>query len=253
MRYHIDTIPVWDALKQGGLCPLCRLKEGTERLLVSRALGGSVMSPDIREQVNRLGFCAAHHRMLYDEKQGNRLGHALMTLSHLQALRPRAAQAVREAKAGRAGNGGGFFSRRKSAQDGETPASGLASLQSGCSLCEGLEAQEEGQLASLVHLWKTDESFRAAFAASRGLCVPHTAAVFRAAPQSLSGERLDSLLDTAGRLLEDSLRGIEEDLDRFTRKFDYRNADMPWNGAKDALERAMNTLRGRVTDSGPQP
>ena len=30
MRYHIDTIPVWDAIKLDGECFLCALKRKTE-------------------------------------------------------------------------------------------------------------------------------------------------------------------------------------------------------------------------------
>ena len=45
MRYHIDTIPVWDAVKTGGECPLCILRRQAERTDVDRFLGGSVMEP----------------------------------------------------------------------------------------------------------------------------------------------------------------------------------------------------------------
>ena len=37
---------------------------------------------------------------------------------------------------------------------------------------------------------------------------------------------------------------ISADIDRFVLKFDYRNADMPWENAKDAPERAIFKLRG---------
>ena len=43
MRYHIDTIPVWDALKQQGECPLCALRRSIEAADVDRFLGGSVI------------------------------------------------------------------------------------------------------------------------------------------------------------------------------------------------------------------
>ena len=46
MRYHIDTIPVWDAMKLNGECPLCALRRKVEMEDVDRFLGGSVMEPD---------------------------------------------------------------------------------------------------------------------------------------------------------------------------------------------------------------
>ena len=82
MRYHIDTIPVWDALKQQGECPLCALRRSIEAADVDRFLGGSVMEPDTRVRVNEKGFCQRHHVLLY--AQQNRLGHALMTHTHLK-------------------------------------------------------------------------------------------------------------------------------------------------------------------------
>ena len=81
MRYHIDTIPVWDALKLDGECLLCALERKTELGEAERYLGASVMEPDTRVQVNDKGFCRRHHAMLFG--MSNRLGHALMLESHL--------------------------------------------------------------------------------------------------------------------------------------------------------------------------
>ena len=51
MRYHIDTIPVWDAMKLDGECLLCALERKTELGEAERYLGASVMEPDTRVQV----------------------------------------------------------------------------------------------------------------------------------------------------------------------------------------------------------
>ena len=59
MRYHIDTIPVWDALKQQGECPLCALRRSIEAADVDRFLGGSVMEPDTRVRVNEKGWISS--------------------------------------------------------------------------------------------------------------------------------------------------------------------------------------------------
>ena len=87
MRYHIDTIPVWDAMKLEGECPLCALRRKLELGEVERYLGASVMEPDTRIQVNEKGFCARHHAMLF--AASNRLGHALMLHTHLKETEKR--------------------------------------------------------------------------------------------------------------------------------------------------------------------
>ena len=51
MRYQLDTIPVWDAYKAGGECPLCALRAQNEEMYVDSFLGASVMEPDTRVEV----------------------------------------------------------------------------------------------------------------------------------------------------------------------------------------------------------
>ena len=46
MRYHIDTIPVWDAFRQDSECPLCDLYKKSEAEYIDSFLGASVISED---------------------------------------------------------------------------------------------------------------------------------------------------------------------------------------------------------------
>ena len=48
MIYHLDTIPVWEAMEKETPCPFCSLYERMEQQEVERSLGGSVMEPDTR-------------------------------------------------------------------------------------------------------------------------------------------------------------------------------------------------------------
>ena len=52
MQYHLDTIPVWEAMEQNTACPLCALYRRVEASEIERSLGGSVMEPDARIRVN---------------------------------------------------------------------------------------------------------------------------------------------------------------------------------------------------------
>ena len=42
----------------------------------------------------------------------------------------------------------------------------------------------------------------------------------------------------------ENLKRVEKELEWFTLKFDYRNADKPWGNSQDAPERAINKLQG---------
>ena len=69
MRYHIDTIPVWDAMKLDGECLLCALERKTELGEAERYLGASVMEPDVRVKVNDR---TSRDAVLHEESAGTR-------------------------------------------------------------------------------------------------------------------------------------------------------------------------------------
>lgn len=68
MSYHLETIPLWEAMEADSFCPLCSLNEKCEQNEVERSLGGSVMEPDTRIRVNQHGICAHHHQLLFEMK-----------------------------------------------------------------------------------------------------------------------------------------------------------------------------------------
>ena len=127
MRYHLDTIPVWDAFKQDEYCPFCSLFRKREVIHVDRTLGGAVMEPDTRIRVNEQGFCPEHHRQLYALQ--NRLGHALIMESHLKVLTEKAEKILASG-----GSKGGFF--RKDDKPGASQQ--LRQLTSSCIICDSI-------------------------------------------------------------------------------------------------------------------
>ena len=248
VRYHIDTIPVWDALHAGGECPMCLLRRKTEHMLADRYLGASVMEPDTRLRVNDKGFCPAHHRMLYDRQ--NRLGHALMMLSHLKEVRARLKSRTPETGSG-AKPQGGLFSFKRKAADASSPDTPMGNLAVGCVLCDSLEDNMGRYAYSLLHLWTTDTAIREAFTASKGVCIPDADRLWSMAQEHLSGQPLATFQETLLKLLSDNLARLEEELAWFTLKFDYRNNDKPWGDSRDALERTITKLRGWSVGTDP--
>lgn len=246
MRYHIDTIPVWDALHEDSECPLCLLRRKGEHLLTDRYLGASVMEPDTRIRVNAKGFCSTHQRMLYDKQ--NRLGHALMMHSHLLETIGK----LKDLKLGEGGRGGSFFGLRKAApSEGQGPSAQLRPLSEGCVLCEDLDRHMRSFAYTFVHLWKTETRFQKEFLASKGLCIPDAALLMDMAPELLKGEALVAFQQALLDSLKAQLSRVEEELKWFTLKFDYRNQDKPWGNSRDALERAVLKLRGWAVGTDP--
>lgn len=257
MRYHIDTIPVWDAVKLKGECPLCAIRRKNELYEVQRYLGASVMEPDTRIQVNEKGFCQHHQQMLFSES--NRLGVALMMHSHLKETEQRLGKLLLKAKDTSAqlsgtssfqrmlGKGGG------SKDDLKKTADAIKALSHSCILCDSLNENMNRYLYTFLHLWKTDADFRRAFAESKGVCIPDTAAILEAAPEVIPPAMMEEFVTTLSKLLTENLKRVEEELEWFTLKFDYRNNDKPWGNSKDAPDRAVNKLRGWCVGEEPNP
>lgn len=247
MRYHLDTIPVWDVMKDPRGCPLCTLRRKIELTDVDRFLGGSVMEPDVRIRVNARGFCPRHQALLYAQK--NRLGHALMMHSRLKEAHGRLTALMNDAKQAADACAGAPLARRLTGnRDGKAAlkaaAAALSAETQTCILCDSITDNMNRYLYTFLHLYKTDAAFREAYARADGLCVPDAARLLDAAADSLTGDTLKAFVAATQTMMEQSLTKLEGDLEGFTLKFDYRNADKPWGDSKGSLERTVNKLRG---------
>lgn len=234
MNYHLDTIPVWEAVEQKSACCICLLQQKCETDELDRALGGSVMEPDERIRVNEKGICARHHAQLFEAK--NRLGHALMTDTHSIEM----VQKLHKLKDGLSPSG--RFFGKKTALDGAVQQ--LHSMNTSCVICEEIEQHMKRYLFTFIHLWKKDAKFPSAVQAG-GLCLPHCEDLLKMAQESLSEAEQIRFAHFVLELVLRDLEQNEQDLKWFTLKFDYRNQDKPWGNSKDALERTITQLRGR--------
>ncbi|MFH1512877.1 MAG: DUF6062 family protein [Bacillota bacterium] len=245
MRYQIETIPVWDALEFQGGCALCTLRAKTEAEEIERALGASVMEPDVRVRTNERGICCKHQQMMFQTQ--NRLGHALLMDTHaaeaLEKLHKLQAQANRM----RETNGKPLTGR----SPGKAIAEKLRALTAHCVVCENIDTHMERYSYTLLHLWKTEPKFKRQFVESRGLCIPHAADLIEASDKHLNAQQRKEFTAVCLNLLLNSLAEDEKDLLWFTQKFDYRNQHKPWGNSKNAIERTVNRLRGYCLGEAP--
>ena len=255
VRYHIDTIPVWDAMKLEGECLLCALERRTELGEADRYLGASVMEPDVRIKVNSKGFCRKHHAMLFT--MSNRLGHALMLESHMIEIREKMEKitAALQKSAGQlkdAGLGDKLSGKTKAAAaEIVKQAQAIGKMGSSCLMCETIEENMNRYLHTFFHLYQNDSDFRSRFTKSKGLCLPHMGRLLEAAAEELNAKDLAAFTETLTRLEKENLDRIQEDISWFIKKFDYRYENESWKDSKDAVERTVNKTRGWCVGKEP--
>ena len=255
MRYHIDTIPVWDAMKQGGECLLCSLERKTELGEAERYLGASVMEPDVRIKVNSRGFCRKHHGMLYS--MSNRLGHALMLESHMIEIREKLEKISDKlgksaAQLKDAGLGDRLSGKTRTASaEILKQAAAIDGMAGSCLMCDTIRENMDRYLHTFFHLYQNDGDFRQKFGQSKGLCLPHLGRLLEAAVDELGPKDLASFTDTLIRLEKENMDRIQEDISWFIKKFDYRYEKESWKDSKDAVERTVNKVRGWCVGKEP--
>jgi hypothetical protein len=226
MQYHIHTIPVLDALKESeNRCPFCVMKDKLERDAINFIMGPAYMEDDIRMETNELGFCAAHLEKLYGEQ--NRLGLALMLHTFMQRLNKDVTAASKSPLP--------RFGKKK-----DDKLRNHFKTQNTCYLCRMIDNTFERYIGTYLYLWgKSGEESRL-IEAVPGYCLPHFSKLLDASA-SLSGskqERFKKIIDSQIEFMKQ----LEDDLEWFTLKFDYRNVNEPWKNAKDALPRALGIL-----------
>ncbi len=247
MRYHIDTIPVWDAAKQDGECLLCTLERKTELGEAERYLGASVMEPDVRIRVNDKGFCRNHHAMLFT--MSNRLGHALMLESHTIEIRRRMAGIFAGMKkTGEALQAAGLGDRlngktKNAAGELLKAARETGEIAGSCVMCETIEENMRRYLHTFFHLYRNDTDFRTRFLQGKGVCLPHMSRLLETAAEELGPKELGAFAAALAELESRNLDRIQEDISWFIKKFDYRFEKEDWKNSRDAVERTANKMR----------
>ena len=257
MKYHIDTIPIWDAIKLDGECLLCALERRTELGEAERYLGASVMEPDVRIRVNERGFCRKHHAMLFT--MSNRLGHALMLESHTIETRERLAKIRKElGKAGELLKTSGLTDRlngkARTATDAVVKqAKAIQEMAGGCVMCDTIADNMRRYLHTFFHLYRADTEFRRRFQTGKGLCLPHMGQLLEVAAEELPPKELGEFALMLAEMQATNLDRIQEDISWFIKKFDYRFEKDDWKNSRDAVERTANKMRGWCVGKEPIP
>jgi hypothetical protein len=250
VKYQLETIPIWEAFEAKTECPLCFLEQKLTKNYTDFFLGGSVMEPDTRAQVNDLGFCPDHFSLLYEA--GNKQSLALLAHTHLRELSKKLSDFEKRLRAAELGEKGGSFLPK---------SRGTSKLISGynelvnksiasCAFCDKVETVMKRYAFTIVYTWKKNDDFKTELSQSKGFCIPHMTSVVGMADAILSRSIRNKFLNRLFDVQNENLRRIEDEILWYTQKFDYRNQDKPWKNSMDALPRTIQKLVGRIMKPG---
>lgn len=243
MKEQIYTIPVNEAYDRDDECPLCELEKKLEYDAVKYALGAAMMEPDFRIESNEKGYCNRHFSQMFDAK--NKLPLALVLETHLGELRKKIEKLEKTAKSLEAEKGG-LFKKNGSDKAIAEISEILGKTEKTCMVCEKVNHTMERYIDVLLYMWVNDEKFKEKFDRSRGVCLKHFKALAEAAPKSIKGESGKFIGTLINKEIKE-LNRIQEDIHKFTLKFDYRNRDMDLGEAIDAPIRTIEKISGYIT------
>lgn len=258
MKEKIYTIPVTEAFGQEHECPVCLLESRLENEYTDYYLGPALMEPDCRIDTNKRGFCRRHLELLYN-RQENRLGLALETDTHLKEklteLKEASADIIDDTGGSKQsgsvlGSIAGIFSSRGAAKASSADPSVaglirlLSEIEGSCTVCGRIEHTMDRYYDVIMYLWSKEPDFRKLFSEKKGFCLIHFRQLLFASEKYLNANEVRQFQSVLVKQELENLERIEQELDWFTKKFDYRNNDAPWGNSKDALPRSIQKLKG---------
>ena len=227
---QIYTIPVNEAFEASRDdpacgCPMCAIYRKLEENELDLILGASMMEPDVRIKTNEQGFCRLHYDLMFVRK--NRLGMALTLESHLKELQD-------DIKEGTFGT------------PGTKPIKRVGALECGCYVCKRIAYHFEHMAECVVYLWDADEEFAPKLRAQPYFCLPHYKKLLEYGQKRLGKKQLPRFTAEVGKVVNDYMTTLTEDVSWFCKKFDYRYDQEPWYNSKDSVERAIKFLRSDI-------
>lgn len=240
MGEKIDTIPLNDAFDSGDECPFCYLEREAEHRAVRYTIGpgASYMEPEIRTITDREGFCRHHLKMM--QNYGNALGCALILQTYYTGLMMELEAKLDDYELP---SKKGLF-RKRNTEETENPLlTWMQNKQNSCFVCSQMQGNMQRYFDTFFAMLK-DPEFRHKVENSKGFCMYHFRILLEQSADSLPKSQREWFQKKIPELMQENLRRVKGDLDRFIMKNDYRNAALPWENAMDAVSRSMQKLQG---------
>jgi len=253
MKEKIYTIPVTDAFSNDCECSMCVLEKKLEDEYIEYVLGPSLMEPDGRMETNDKGFCRRHFELLYNRQQ-NRLGLGLIIDTYLcernkelnKMYRSKTDALKKDSDASVLKTLAGKVSARQTESEKlvDELISVLSEQEGKCTVCSKLSYTMDRYIDVILYLWFKEEDFRNLFNSKKGVCIKHLKQLLEGTKKYLNSRETAVFVNSLISIQLQNMERIQQEVNWFTKKFDYRNNDAPWGNSKDAVPRSIQKIVG---------
>lgn len=246
MKETIYTIPINEVYESDCECPLCELEKKLESEAVDYALGPAMMEPDFRIDSNKNGYCNRHFSLMF--KSTNKLPLALVLDTHTESIRHNLEAINKSAKGLK--NKKTFLTKKGNIDNiTERLLSLLCNAEENCVICDKINHTMKRYVEVLLDMWENDDDFRVKFDNSKGICLKHFKKLLLSLKKNMREKNAKLFLSNLLEKECSEFSRIQDDIHKFTLKFDYRNKDMEWGNAKDAPFRTIEKISGYINDN----
>ncbi|MDR0937073.1 MAG: DUF6062 family protein [Oscillospiraceae bacterium] len=190
--YTIPLNEVFDA--DDGGCPFCSLDAKLEANTLEYVLGAAMMEPDVRQSLNKSGFCAGHLEKLFGMK--NKLALSLI-------LETRSLSLIENIEL-------------------------LA--EKDCFICKRIRTERSRYMSNALHMWEKTPAFRVKFENNRSMCTAHASDLLKTAKVKLRKKDYITFKATIATAFAERLKNQAQNSRTFADSFDYRNSGEKING-----------------------
>ncbi len=120
----------------------------------------------------------------------------------------------------------------------------LSKLENSCTICTRINHTMDRYIDVILYLYFKENDFKDLFHSRKGFCLKHLKVLLEGAKKYLDPKETAIFVDNLLSMQVQNLERIQQEVNWFTKKFDYRNNDAPWGNSKDALLRSIQKLVG---------